>query len=250
MNDVESGHDGEMIGSGASYDDGIIDSGDAIEFTGNSKEAATVPTDAHINLAWTISWWEKSDPTKTGGDWETMVACGADVGYEIFDFARYLTVRYAFGFETDGRQRTISGDYIFTPWEASLYPRGQWHYHVVTNEPSTRTATIYINGVKFDEYLGYDFTGFDDVLYLGNLRSVDSSKSQPYAGLIDDLKLYNYPLDAMTIAFNYASVTGNEFCVGEPEGDTTGDCEVDTDDLLEILDYWLQCNLYPSEMCP
>ncbi|UCD27337.1 MAG: hypothetical protein JSV03_09405 [Planctomycetota bacterium] len=246
MKDIAGGYDGTMIGGGASYEDGIIDSGEALEFTGNSKEAATFPTDAHINLAWSLSWWENSDPTKTGGDWETMVGCGGDVGWEIFDFTRYRAVRYAFGFETDGQQRTISGDYIFTVNDPALYPRGQWHYHVVTNEPSTQTATIYINGVKFDEFVGFDFDEFDEVLYLGNLRDM----SQPYAGLIDDLKLYNYVLEPMDIANGYASVTGEEICVELPAGDTTGDCFVNISDLLEVIDSWLQCNLYPFEMCP
>jgi hypothetical protein len=246
MNDIAGGYDGTMIGGGASYDNGIIDSGEAIEFTGNTREAATVPTDAHINLAWTLSWWERSDETRTGGTWETMIACGAGTGWEVFDFTRNSTIQYAFGFETDGQQRWISGDYIFTPEDPSLYPRGQWHYLVVTNDPATRDASWYINGVKFAEFRGYDFESFDEVLYLGNLRDM----SQPYAGLIDDLKLYNYPLDAMTIALDYASVTGTEFCVENPDGDTNGDCVVDIGDLLEILESWLQCNLYPSEMCP
>lgn len=246
MNDVKAGNDGTMIGGGASYDDGIIDSGEAIEFTGNSKEAATVPTDAHINLAWTLSWWERSDDTKTGGVWETMIACGAGVGWEVFDFTRNETIAYAFGFETNGQQRWISGDYIFTPWDPYLYPRGEWHYMVVANDPATQDASWYINGVKFTEYRAYDFKSFDEVLYLGNIRDMD----QPYAGLIDDLKLYNYTLDAMTIALDYASVTGTEFCVENPVGDTNGDCVVDISDLLEIVESWLQCNLYPSEMCP
>ena len=84
------------------------------------------------------------------------------------------------------------------------------------------------------------------MLYLGNMRDM----SQPIAGLIDDLKLYNYVVEPLDIAMHYASVSGEEICVELPDGDVTGDCFVNINDLVDIVDSWLECNLYPFEMCP
>ena len=97
--------------------------------------------------------------------------------------------------------------------------------------------------------VGIAFTEFDPLLYVGNCKDT----TQPYAGLIDELKLYNHPVDAYTAAQFYIDVVGGSVCV-EPmtaeEGDLNDDCKVDLADVAILLAEWLECGLYPLTVCP
>ena len=187
--------------------------------------------------AWTISWWENSDPD-TGGDWETMVACGAGPdGWEVFEFGRESFYRYAFGFN-------IGGGYIWSPDDAFLYPRGMWHHHAVAYDNVTKRAAWYIDGAKYTDFTSVNFEGFDDYFYVGDVISADYP--QPFSGLIDDLRLYNYPIDAIKAAMLYYNETNDPVCLEEPEFDLTGDCRVNVEDLSVFILDWMKCNIYPT----
>ena len=58
---------------------------------------------------------------------------------------------------------------------------------------------------------------------------------------LDEVAIYNYALDALTIAQNYASVTETAVCPdpSTPANDLTGDCIVDMNDLAELAAEWL-----------
>lgn len=215
---------------------GIIGDGQAIEFS-EGGSPVTVPTDAHTNTAWTLSWWENSDAA-SGGGWETMIGCGADAdGWGIFEFGRHNGSGYAFG---------ILNNYQYADPD-DTYPRDQWHFHVFTYDASTKTGAWYIDGVKLRGYNALNFTAFDVELSIGNVKGL----SQPFMGLIDDLKLYNYAVDPFVLADEYTAVTGETVCVEYPDTDVTGpdgvpDCKVDLNDLAEIISQWLTHGYYPA----
>lgn len=73
-----------------------------------------------------------------------------------------------------------------------------------------------------------------------------------YEGLMDEIKLYNYPMTGQEIAEIYYQLEG-EFCLEHPAHDISGplgepDCVVDVYDLAGLAETWLECGLYPD--CP
>jgi len=230
LTDIEGGNDAVKLGTGqVRYDDGIVGT-EAVEFRVDSNPL-NVPTDAHVGRAWTLAWWDNSNPTSDGGDWETMIGCGeGPTGWEIFEFGRQNGTWYAFGFN-------IGGDYIWS----DEYPRGEWNHHVVSYDPLTLVADWYINGVKIREFTGVNFTAFEPVLYMGNVVEM----SQPYVGLIDDLLLFNYTLNATDVAVIYHDIVG-PYCAVRPALDFDGDCEVTINDMVIFAADWLQCGRYPQ----
>jgi hypothetical protein len=66
-------------------------------------------------------------------------------------------------------------------------------------------------------------------------------------GALDDVLLYNYPIDAVANGQRYANVTGETVCVGPQKNDFNGDCKVDWRDLAVVAETWLhETNVYPA----
>jgi hypothetical protein len=232
LTDTVAGNNG--AGS-AGFAGGIIGGGQAINFVSGSSPI-TVPTTAHTNTPWTISVWDKSDAAKAGAQWESIV-CASDglgtSGYEIFEFDRLDKYRYVLGFN-------IGGGYYYTPFSYD-YPRDIWHLNTIVFNSETALTTWYIDGEVFAEFAGVQFTRFAG-LYVGNSKDL----TQPFIGLVDDLRLYNYPLSADEVAALYlAGKPGETICRGSIPYDLNNDCKVDIGDLALLVDAWLQCQLYP-----
>jgi hypothetical protein len=74
-------------------------------------------------------------------------------------------------------------------------------------------------------------------------------------GLIDDVRIWSYPLDAVQAARLYTDLTpGSEVCAAEAGFsvfDITGpagapDCRVDLFDVAAMAEQWLGCKLVPT----
>jgi len=94
------------------------------------------------------------------------------------------------------------------------------------------------------------FADYDEALYIGNCKN----GSQPFGGSIDDLRLYNYPLDAWEAADLYVTVMGGTICVERPAMDISGplgepDCMVDLHDIIKAAESWLDCGRWPQSLC-
>jgi hypothetical protein len=219
------------------YVPGIVedDSGllrEAVIFDAGSA-TVEIPTAAHINLAWSLSWWEKSNADAGGGEWEAMIASGATTGFEILEANRYRSDRYAVG---------VAGGYAYSN-AANSYERGAWHHQAVTYDAALSTVTLYADGEPVGTASSSSFEGFDVSLFVGNVRN----GSQPYLGAIDDLQLYNYPLLPVEVAGLYTDVRPEAIlCLGYPERDLDVDCDVDIDDLAIFLAAWLDCGRVPN----
>jgi hypothetical protein len=60
-----------------------------------------------------------------------------------------------------------------------------------------------------------------------------------YRGWIDDLQLYNYGFSAVQAAQLYVDAVGGSICLGGPDYDLSGDCEVNLEDLAALAVGWL-----------
>lgn len=68
---------------------------------------------------------------------------------------------------------------------------------------------------------------------------------QEYDGILDDIRLYNYALDATEAATLYSDVRGG-FCVDKPALDYNDDCIVDLADFAVFAQSWMECGIFPD----
>ncbi|MEN6309770.1 MAG: LamG-like jellyroll fold domain-containing protein [Anaerohalosphaeraceae bacterium] len=69
-----------------------------------------------------------------------------------------------------------------------------------------------------------------------------------YAGMMDEMQIYNYALDADTLATMYSDIAGT-YCRNRPELDWSGNCVVDLADFVQWANVWLECGLWPASAC-
>ena len=212
------------------YVPGIV--GDAVTFSLGSVPVE-IPTAAHKNRAWSLSFWEKTNPDVGGGEWEAMIGSGATTGFEVLEIDRYRSNRFAAG---------VSGGFVYSD-ATNPFSRDTWNYVVVTFDGDSSLTTLYVNGEPAGTATSSGFNSLDASLFIGNVRD----GSQPYPGAIDDLKLYNYPLSAVEVASRYTDIRPEAvLCLGKPARDLDDDCDVDIDDLVIFVSGWLDCGKFPN----
>ena len=104
------------------------------------------------------------------------------------------------------------------------------------NDELKRTATLSLDTSPTHLYIG----GHNDPAWYGG-----------YAGYIDDVRVYNYALDADELATVYLEMSGIDYvCDSPPTMDFTNDCVVDLADLAVFAQDWLTCGRFPVSACP
>jgi hypothetical protein len=226
LEDIEGGNDGSSTKTPV-YVDGIIDDY-AIEFGGPDLfEEFKISTDPYTTSSWTISFWEKANPTRCGDRYEIML------GSDDIEVGREQMARYWF---------KLGGARVVTPL-SNAYERGLWYMLAATYDAAAKHAVLYLNGLPIIEF-GVNFSGFEDSnLFVGDKQAPDN----PYYGVIDDLKMYNYAMDALEVAHLYAGLVDETICLQNPPTDVSGpegqpDCIVNVYDLVELAGAWLECN--------
>ena len=68
--------------------------------------------------------------------------------------------------------------------------------------------------------------------------------------MIDEFRIYNYPMTSVEAAYEYYALSGESACAVPVTNDITGDCEVNLDDVAMLVGDWLVCNWVPAEICP
>jgi hypothetical protein len=128
---------------------------------------------------------------------------------------------------------------------------GVWQLLTVTLDTADGTIKVYVNGQLQAES---DYTTgrppiSPESLFFG-AQKADGTFS--YAGLLDDVRIYSYPLDAVAVARLYTDLTpGSEVCAEYSVFDTTGpadepDCKVDIYDFAAMAAQWLDCHIVPT----
>ncbi|MBI9016801.1 MAG: immunoglobulin domain-containing protein [Phycisphaerae bacterium] len=248
LNDVVSGNAGSYTGTGTpSYPAGKIGTA-SVDFPADTDTdadyhandyAVSVPTTALKENSFTITYWEQARATVAApSGWESTVAAGVISGFEIMELSRYEGgLRWFVGFGTP--RVDVAG-------VSGQATREQWIMEALSYDAEAKTWTWYIDGVAYMTANAVDFTGFaGEPLFVGNCRS----GSQPFNGQIDDLKLYDYSLNAVEIATAYTDVAGGWVCTEFPANDFNKDCVVDVQDLAMMAGVWLECGLIPASAC-
>jgi hypothetical protein len=212
------------------YVDGMI--GKAIVFNG-VDEAVQIPRS--IQDSFTIKLWVKTTATGgTGGWWNGRGLVDGEMPGGVNDFGT-VVLGSKFGFGVGVPDTTIAS--------TTNINNNEWHFCVATRDHLTGQMRVYVDGLQ--EALATGGTGRKGASTALRIGSIQTGGNF-LAGQIDDVKLYNYVVDALSIATEYTGLTGKSVCFARPAYDYTGDCRVTMDDFALFAAQWLDCAVVPD----
>ena len=129
-----------------------------------------------------------------------------------------------------------------------------WHHVLATYDAATKEGCIYVDGYLRNQATNNGtVTGSPGNLIFG--AQMDDGSSA-YIGILDDVKIWSYPIDQVSIVALYTDFNpGIEICAAYPEFDVAGpegigedyrDCKVDIYDFVQFAGDWLECNIVPT----
>lgn len=144
----------------------------------------------------------------------------------------------------------------FTELQAEPLPIGEWTHVMVTS--GLDGHTIYFNGViKAQRISGNTIAQSISPVTIGALQpdGVTGELLNPFNGVMDEIKTFNYSLSHSEVAKEYYEVMEIATCLDRPEYDISGpdgepDCKVDLNDLAALAASWLTDGLCPGQACP
>ncbi len=210
-----------------------------------SGEMKHVQIPCSVRNSYTISVWVNTSMTAGGGDWwnGAGIVDGEMDGW-VPDYGTVLSgSKFAQGSGPSGT--TIHSEKDIND--------GEWHYVVATRDINEGEIKIYVDGHReamkvADKGSSYTTT---DILNIGKVRAGNNA-GKYFVGTIDEVKIFNYVKDELTIAQEFVSMVpgDHKICIEtlRPSGtyDLNGDCVVDVTDFAMLAAEWLDCGLYPA----
>lgn len=247
--------DATIVDGTAVYDTGI--SGQAYNFNNGTNDfvviSGSIEPFGFVSRGYTISCWVNTTSTDWGTFWSKSTRENAGD-----DSWRGTTLAHA-NDHVDHNLRNVGSNWGYTGTN-----NGAWHLLVGTYEPGANTIRLYVDGVLSMTNAGVTtplnpLTGSvtGQPFVLGREFTMDpvtgnslSGAGQGYNGLMDDVRVYNYPLSREAIAYLYADVTGESVCVYPNDPalayDFNNNCKVDLPDFAELASNWLECFSVPD----
>ena len=129
--------------------------------------------------------------------------------------------------------------------ESNWIAPGAWHHVAVTI--SDNTGRIYVDGVLRATNTDMTITPIDIAATLNFIGKSQYSYDAEFDGLIDELKIYNYALNAVDIGKEYLTYADPDGHVCNLEGatllyDYDGSCRIDLPDFAMFAGAWLNEN--------
>ncbi|MBN2063780.1 MAG: immunoglobulin domain-containing protein [Sedimentisphaerales bacterium] len=134
---------------------------------------------------------------------------------------------------------------------AGTAPLGSWSFVTITYDGSK--LTYYINGSMLQENSVSTLTNFSAWQYAVTYLSKNSRSEivEPFIGMIDDLRIYNYAVNEMEVAGLYYQLTGENVCVESlrpsADYDLNDDCIVNILDIAIFSSKWLESGIYTGQ---
>jgi len=129
-----------------------------------------------------------------------------------------------------------------------------WHLVTATYDSVNKQGKLYVDGKLAVQTTNSGIPTESPAPLIFGAEREDASVA--YVGLLDDVRIWSYPLDAVTIAQLYVDFNpGSEVCVENPkydvagpdgEGDEFRDCIVNLYDVAAFAGDWLSCNVVPT----
>ncbi len=234
-NDVLGNFTGQTTGS-PTYETGKV--GNAIVFDGEEDYITLSEGFEDFTAGMTISVW--AYPTAVN-NWARFIDFGTGNGNDDLLFSRYGTTN-TLSLRFNDSEAVLIGDF----GSEDTLELNVWQMFVVTID-AAGNIIIYKDGLPV---LDGALTDMPTVaVRTSNFIGKSNWESDSlYAGMMDDMHIYNYAITDDDVADMYAAVEG-DFCRERPEYDLTGDCKVDVYDLSYLVSYWLDCGFYPNPAC-
>ncbi|MBN2843159.1 MAG: LamG domain-containing protein, partial [Sedimentisphaerales bacterium] len=227
--------------STADYGTGFVGNGLLL----GSGQMKHVQIPCSVRNSFTISAWVNTAMTAGTGDWwnGAGIVDGEMTGF-VSDFGLVLNgTKFALGSGPSGATTSSVKD----------INDGQWHFVVATRDITEGEMKVYVDGHR--DALAVNDIGSvyaaTDVLNIGKVR-FENIAAKYFVGTIDEVRIYNYVLDEVSIADSYlTAVPGSEsICIESqrPEAayDLDGNCEVNVADFALLASKWLECGLFPD----
>lgn len=124
---------------------------------------------------------------------------------------------------------------------------GEWHMITGTYDRNSGTLRLYVDG----KFVASNNLGTDDQTTVTDLvmGSEDpQGTTANYEGLLDDVRIYNYPLSDDDIILLYYNATGQGVCNKpyDDQFDINDDCVINFLDFADFAGKWTDCGLYPG----
>ncbi|MBN2514095.1 MAG: immunoglobulin domain-containing protein [Sedimentisphaerales bacterium] len=255
---LEDSIDEEITGAaahdGASVDPNFVaigKDGGALQFFGGTDDIVTVSNSVDFfnfyPRGYTVSAWVNM-PEKTSGDWGAFVS--KQRREEGADWIGFILTHQGAGQAVHTLRQSFND-----LGSGTNVDDNNWHLVTGTYNAVTKVGKVYVDGALKGQATN---TGAVETnpraLIFG--EEVSTSTISPYSGLLDDIRIWSYPLDDYTAAILWTDFNpGMTVClekypmdVSGPEG--TPDCIVNLYDFAAIADKWLTCNRVPESTCP
>ena len=232
--------------------DGI--NGGAAEFLGDADSLITIENGAsYFNfypLGFTISTWVKAPPV-SNGLWSGLIS------KQTFDQSSGFVLTHNNNGVAVHSLRQSYGN-ISSGVEID---DEQWHLVTASYNTTDKTGKVYIDGILQNQGAGSIDVQSNDADLMFGVSSFDNTNMVPgntmYTGLLDDIRIWNYPLSDADVAGLYVEfITDQIICVESLRSsfDVTGpagqpDCLVDLFDMAQFVQSWLDCGLIPASAC-
>jgi hypothetical protein len=144
----------------------------------------------------------------------------------------------------------------------NLVTSGDWHHVATTWQTGSYSdrdhVAVYVDGVQVARMRGGmpdRFLDWERGVLLGAARTMAdrSIPSVGFAGLMDNVKVFNYPKTTYEMAELYSEVSGVGACINTTlytaAYDFNNNCKIDIGDFAILAANWLDCGLYPVESC-
>ena len=129
-----------------------------------------------------------------------------------------------------------------------------WHLVTGTYDGVLKQGKIYVDGVLRNQATSTGTPVGSPADLIFGAEFPDGRVA--YIGLLDDVRIWSYPLDAVAAAKLYTDFNpGSEICTQYPIYDIAGpngvgteyrDCRVNLYDFVPVADAWLECNIVPT----
>ena len=196
LTDAVGSNDGTAVGNAyATTTGGKI--GGAASFDG-VDDAITISSAMLSNSpVWSISFW--SYQNSGSGNTGYILGSGPSTDLSLF-VRRQSSDVYNYGSTTSGNNTTG-------------FARGAWHHHVFTFDGSK--IRYYVDGGAYANTEGFDSDGILDLsIYFGNRSDLE----RDFAGMVDDLQVYNVKLSSANANWLYnnpgSTLSEPQFLVG------------------------------------
>ena len=225
------------------YAEGI--DGSAYEFTGTEDDVITITGSAamhnYYTAGYTVSVWVNNTQTSGWGAYISKQKREEEPWHGYF-------LAQSDGMAIQGLRDSANTSDLHANVNIA---DGQWHLVTGVFDADNNEVQVYVDGVMKNsrETTMVPIVSESDILFGAELPDATIS---PYSGLLDDVRIWNYPLDPVTIAKLYIAFKPDEkVCIGSIPMDVSGpdgesDCVVDIFDFTEIAAQWLDCNIVPD----